>query len=460
MKGFVPTPDAVVDRMIEKLFAAGPPAPGSKVLDPGAGRGAFVEGLLRWCRERSIEIPRIAAVESDPSHARFLRERYAGERRVAVVERDFLTERLPTFDYVIGNPPYVSITGLSADERATYRDRYVTARGRFDLYILFFERALRLLSPGGTLVFITPEKYLYVETAAPLRDILSKAGVRELDFVDDETFPGLVTYPLVTTISARDSGGTVSIIHRDGKRSVTSWAPTRRSWLPLIHCADAGTGSLTLGDICKRISCGVATGADSVFVIPRSRLESRLKPFAHPTVAGRQIIGSDLPLIQSSMLLPYDEHGALLPEGRLGALGEYLNEPSRKAQLLGRTCVARKPWYAFHETPPLADMIAPKVLCKDIGATPTFVLDPEGAIVPRHSVYYIVPKNPERLGELLEYLSSGTARKWLQDNCQRAAGGFLRLQSHVLKALPVPPEFAVGVEQLSLDPDLTMRRSA
>lgn len=39
MKGFVPTPTALVDRMVEKLFQAGPPMAGSKLLDPGCGSG-------------------------------------------------------------------------------------------------------------------------------------------------------------------------------------------------------------------------------------------------------------------------------------------------------------------------------------------------------------------------------------------------------------------------------------
>jgi adenine-specific DNA-methyltransferase len=73
----------------------------------------------------------------------------------------------------------VPITGLSEDERRSYRQRYTTATGRFDLYLLFFEQALRLLKPGGRLVFITPEKFLYVRTAEPLRRALGAVAVEE-----------------------------------------------------------------------------------------------------------------------------------------------------------------------------------------------------------------------------------------------------------------------------------------
>lgn len=110
----------------------------------------------------------------------------------------------------------------------------------------------------------------------------------------------------------------------------------------------------------------------------------------------------------------------------------------------------RKPWYAYHETPPLAHIRRPKILCKDITATPFFIADPEGRIVPRHSAYYIVPADPSCLDDLVQYLNSAPARDWLRLHCQRAANGFLRVQSHALKRLPVPPRFGVSAD-ITLD---------
>jgi len=69
---------------------------------------------------------------------------------------------------------------------------------------------------------------------------------------------------------------------------------------------------------------------------------------------------------------------------------------------------------------------------------PHFWIDHTGEFVPRHSVYYIVPKNEEDLEFLCEYLNSEEARSWLEGHCQRAANGFIRLQSSVLKHLPIP----------------------
>lgn len=450
MKGFVPTPESTVDLMVAKLFAQRPPASRDCVLDPGSGRGAFVDGVLRYCSTRALPLPTIVAVESDPAHIAHLRERFGGTESVVIREADFLTMPVEHFDYVIGNPPYVSISGLTEEEKAQYRRRFETASGRFDLYILFFEKAMQVLRHGGRLVFITPEKYLYVKTAAPLRQLLSSFHISELHLLPEDTFPNRVTYPLVSVIDARRPQRSLTVTERSGRVRRISGPLPASSWLPLVRSASQPSGAPTLLDISRRVSCGVATGADSVYVLKKDRVKAELAPFAYPTLSGREVIDSNLPGVTRSMLVPYRSNGALLREDELGSLGDYLRAPERQTRLLGRTCVRSKPWYAFHENPPLPELLRPKVLCKDIGAEPTFVLDEEGGIVPRHSLYYIVPRDPRVLPELTEFLNSMHVRRWLRDHCQRAAKGYLRVQSHVLKMIPLPPSLHPEPPQLNL----------
>jgi hypothetical protein len=390
-------------------------------------------------------VPRIVGVELNPSHVAGLRRRFAHSRRVAIRHESFLKDSADRFDYVIANPPYVAITALSEQERELYRRTYSTAKGRFDLYLLFFEQAMRLLKPGGRLVFITPEKFLYVETAEPLRALLARIAVEELHFLDEETFGELVTYPLISTVTNARPKAPTRVRHRDGSTAHARLDSLRGSWMPLLrgiaHVTRADHG-VTLADICIRVSCGVATGADAIYTVRNTALPPELRRFAYPTISGRQLRAGEPITVTHSLLVPYDRTGQLLPESELGALRAYLNEPARRAKLLARTCVARKPWYAFHENPPLPDILRPKVLCKDIGAEPFFLINRAGTIVPRHTVYYIVPREPSQLDALATYLNSDRAKQWLRDHCQRAANGYVRLQSHVIKRLPVPNELA------------------
>ena len=425
--------------MVAKLFDGRPPKPNDRLLDPGCGTGAFIEGVGRWCEKGRVDPPVILGVESDPVHLAEAKRKLHQLPFVSLMQEDFLAERSEKFDYIIGNPPYVPITGLSDAEKARYRAGYQAAAGRFDLYLLFFEQALRLLKPGARLVYITPEKYLYVQSARPLRRQLASLHVEEVAFVAESTFGELTTYPTITTLSNCVSERATRVVLRDGQVRHVRFRANASSWLPAISGGEADRQADTLADVCIRISCGVATGADEVYVSKTSELAANLRQFAYPTVAGRQItVGAGMAATHS-MLVPYATNGELLPEEHLAELGEYLRQPELRARLMRRTCASRKRWYSFHENPPLSDILRPKILCKDIGSRPYFLVDETGGIVPRHSVYYIVPRDPSRIGELCGYLNSGIAQAWLLSHCQPAANGFIRLQSHVLKSLPVPP---------------------
>jgi hypothetical protein len=216
----------------------------------------------------------------------------------------------------------------------------------------------------------------------------------------------------------------------------------------------AHSNGITLGDICARISCGVATGADAIFVRKTNTLDAKLARYSYPTVSGRDL-SSERSGVHSdkSMLIPYDRVGRLLPLSHLGSLGIYLSQPKIRQKLEERTCVERKPWYAFHDSVPLPGILRPKLICKDITANPYFWMDREGTIVPRHSAYYIVPLDPTKIQQLCEFLNGPLAGDWLRAHCQSASKGFLRLQSSVLKRLPIPASFASSAIQKNISAD-------
>src|SRR5271166_2470267 len=445
VKGFVPTPSETVDLMVDRLFLNRRPASDALVLDPGCGRGEFIDGIIRWCAKHRTGVPRIVGIESNPKHAEVARARFGKCASVEIRHSDFLTdEQVGTYDFIVGNPPYVPITELSESEKEHYRQRFETATGRFDLYLLFFEQALKLLNPAGRLVFITPEKFLYVETARALRKILARKNVEEIRLINEATFAELVTYPTITTISNEVSGpsSTLAILRNGSELKIVPPADGS-SWLPIIMGHNGNSAGLTLENVCLRISCGVATGADDVFVRVADDLPANLRQFAYPTIAGREMGDfNDALDFRKLILVPYDLDGTLISEDKLGRFKDYLSQPAIRSQLIQRTCVRRKPWYAFHETPPLNDILRPKILCKDITERPKFWLDQKGKLVPRHSVYYIVPRDSAVIEYLCDYLNSKFVEEWLRSHCQRVANGFLRLQSHILKRLPVPPKFA------------------
>lgn len=445
MKGHVSTPDELAERMVRRLFRDDPPTSTDRILYPGCGTAPFATAVERVCADERWELPNGLGVETDPKHLSIARGRTL--QHVEFDNQDFLSPDMldaGRFEYIIGNPPYVPIERLTEDEKRWYKTEFVTAVERFDLYLLFFERSVELLSSDGRLSFVTPEKFEYVDTAAPLRRLLTGDGmhVEEIKHIHEGAFTDLVTFPCITTVERNQANGETVVKLRDGSAHTTTLPDGTASWASNIRDADLSdmeTGA-TLGDVTKRISPGMATGADNVFVFDCDDIPEYVDSrWVRRTVSGRQLREFDSPYADTVFLCPYRDDGSLPEEDELQSFGEWAEQ--HRERLEDRSCVENgKRWYSWHENPPMEDLLQPKIVFKDITKEPKFWFERDGDVIPKHSVYYLVPEEGVPFDDLLEYLNSPEARMWMEANCQKAANGFYRLQSRVLEDLPVPAE--------------------
>ena len=104
------------------------------------------------------------------------------------------------FDAVIGNPPYIRIQALkewAPKEVEFYKKKYKSAsKGNYDIYVVFVEKGLSLLSSQGKLGFILPHRFFKTEYGEPLRNHISdsKALHRIINFGDLQIFNNATTY--------------------------------------------------------------------------------------------------------------------------------------------------------------------------------------------------------------------------------------------------------------------------
>lgn len=101
------------------------------------------------------------------------------------------------FDIVIGNPPYVRQEQIK-ERKAALKANYDTFSGTADLYVYFYERAVRLLKLDGVLSFITSNKWYRSAYGEKLRTWLTKnlRLLRLVDFGDAPIFTA-IAYPTI-----------------------------------------------------------------------------------------------------------------------------------------------------------------------------------------------------------------------------------------------------------------------
>jgi hypothetical protein len=356
-----------------------------------------------------------------------------------LVAADFLATRRPDefpncFDAVLGGPPFVRYSQLrktSPEQIEGWRVRFVTARtGQFDLYMPFFEQAVRHLKPGGRLGWSVSNTFLRSKFGGPLRRFLDDAcNVQELvEFENPRVYPDAVTQIVLVRLQKGTSDNPsrhVQVMGRpdlrtalgavagDGGRTEIDLqirhlpASTIRgdTWRLLGdggYSATASAPARSLKELGVRVTQGVVTGADPFFLLQvvywgqsgLTRVEDREgrqhlieSALLRPAVRSREVHGYSTPLSKNHLLLPYDARGKVLSEPDLAA-----KFPAAHKYLVGRrseipvTGRHKRPFYAFRNDAILRLPPGPRILVGMVTSGADATLDTGGVAVPHAGV--------------------------------------------------------------------------
>ncbi|MCA9407429.1 MAG: N-6 DNA methylase [Candidatus Omnitrophica bacterium] len=105
------------------------------------------------------------------------------------------------FDVVIGNPPYGFHQIHTKELKDSYKKSFKTIKGSFDHYLLFYEKAIKLITGEGVLSFIAPVTWLTIPSAKALRKfILDEYYISEICWFDGKVFIGADVNNLISFI--------------------------------------------------------------------------------------------------------------------------------------------------------------------------------------------------------------------------------------------------------------------
>lgn len=194
---------------------------GLRILDPSCGAGEFlIAAYRRLTTTAGNEVARSAlwGIDIDESAVAVARTRLRSLDSAFPIEQIIPADALcrstvpaTSFDAIVGNPPYVNIRqlakALSSEQIEALRAAYTTARGNFDQYVLFVERAIELLKPDGRCGLILPGKLATLDYARRCRELLlSQTIERVVDLSDSRAFVKASVYPHILIFQKTTAG--------------------------------------------------------------------------------------------------------------------------------------------------------------------------------------------------------------------------------------------------------------
>ena len=385
------------------------------------------------------------------------------------------------FDAVIGNPPYIRIQTLqeSDPESVNYLNEHyaAAAKGNYDIYVVFVERALSLLNPSGEVGYILPHKFFNAQYGEALRGHLTQGkhlnGI--VHFGDQQIFEGATTYTclLFLTKAASEKLSVTKV------SDLKAWQTNGEGMIGTLQAADIsaaewnfniGKGSalferlskmpITLDTVAARMGQGIRTSANEVFVLDLVAQNSRTIT-AHSEILNREVKldrSSVLLFLQGREIKPYsllhsgkvvimpyrlnESRAEFISEGEFKSefpqTMDYLRENKAYLSARERGRFRGSDWYCYGRVQNIDLMLLPKILVPDIADRASFAMDEKGSFA-FTSGYGITLKPGIRVSPkfVLGLLNSKLLDFFLKKVSTTMRGGFFRYFTQFIEKLPI-----------------------
>jgi adenine-specific DNA-methyltransferase len=439
-----------------------------KILEPSAGIGAFAIEIVHRLYNSSVKFSfpfletlaqNIRLVELNENSYKNLVSRIdctvsallgvnveIGSK--ITVNGDFLTTRFDrAFECVVGNPPYIRHELIPEEKKEKYKSSFHTFKYRADLYIPFYEKALRLLTKEGYLSFVCSNRWLSNQYGEPLRNLIASQFnlIKVLNIERAELFDeSVIAYPSITTIKNASPSTEFLYCESSAKKVALDElsfklvpSPQNGSWQNIFVQYDLDHEALSgIVEQGFEIGIGVATGSDAIFIKDKANINGIERSRLLPLIMARDLRDNQLRWSEKYLVNPY-EGESLCSLEKYPHLKEYFE--SHKQALVKRHTAKDAPekWYKTIDKVKPGLLAKPKILLPDLSGNSVLIVD-GGSYYPHHNIYYITGKEKEQLEILAAILMSDFTKDQLSKIGIKMNGGLPRLQAQVLKKLKIP----------------------
>ena len=409
--------------------------------------------------------------------------------------------RFVGFDVVIGNPPYMRVQEIQANQplqKNFYEKNYRNATSSYDLANIFFELAVNISSVFSFNGFIIPHKYLNSASAAVLREYLATGKhVKEIaHFGANMVFEDANTYTCITLFSKSPSKDFLfqrfpyksdfkKLLFNKGKRTTITYEMIDNAsrlygsnqWILFDSLQDYMVFKkiyqqpARINTVFERISQGIATGKDELYLFigqeKEGFVEGRFlsdntlrrieKGIMRPFVKGKQIQRYCTPQDNYYILFPYGTSGG----GKSTVFNEqsiernfpnaylYLKETEAAHRKKDNGSTNDEAWYRYARNQGI-DFVEQLKLCSmEICSNYTnVIIDRKGYYHPTTVYGWYLPKSDSNGFEYYLAIANSKLLWWfLKITGDTLQGDARRLKTNYLNPFPIPDNIESFIEK-------------
>lgn len=177
-------------------------------------------------------------------------------------EQDYLKCDSSSYDYIIGNPPYITYHDLSEKQRTFVKEKYDTCKeGRFDYCYAFIEAGIRDLAKNGKLAYLIPYGVIRNKYAENVRNLIKKKLKGIIDYKGIQLFPNTVTSSIIILCDTINREEVYYHVRKDNVQKRVSKTSLTGKWI----FEENHKGLRRFGDYFK-VSNSIATLYNKAFV--------------------------------------------------------------------------------------------------------------------------------------------------------------------------------------------------
>lgn len=385
-------------------------------------------------------------------------------------------------DFVVGNPPW---GGILKREKEKYqseelKDTFVSAVGKYDIYVLFIETGIKCLKDLGKLGYIVQNRFLRADYGEKLREYILKTCQinRIVDFGDTRVFADATNYPCIIALEKK-LVEKEEVIYIEVRRKAEELNPEKvidlvkapyktkaKDFLSVLRFKQTNLKNLSawtqgqiasqfllkrledvenLGNLCEEIMEGVTfggKGSDEIYCVNTDMIQQFQleKSLLKKVLKGRDLKKWRISWNDRFLVYPYDESGKEVDLKKFPHTQRYLKQfqNSLNARILDGKELSDwgKVWYSYWRVRSPQVFEIAKIVSPRLATENSFALDDKADFYLTDSAVAIIPKNLD-VKYLLGILNSRLLFFFIKNCSPFVQGRYFSYTRTYLEKLPI-----------------------